>query len=310
MKISVVMATYNGEQYIVQQLDTIRNQTKKIDELIICDDRSSDQTVSIVEDYIHKYGLNGSWSIIVNEENLGYANNFHKATLLATGDLIFFSDQDDLWREDKVEIMTKIMEANSDCQVLSSDYLPYYDGMEESAASKKALKKMPDNGKLEKINLSKKSIYIGALGCCMCVRREFYHNINQYWFDNWAQDDRMWRLSQCADGCYILHSRLIKHRIHANNTSTYGKYHTSERRLKLFHAMQNANEIMSKMLQDNGTKKKLISIMRKHISMMRHRIEMLEKRKVLKVIPLVLYLTYYQEVKSYLVEIYMLLRNK
>ena len=310
MKISVAMATYNGEKYITEQLDTIRNQTRKIDELIICDDRSTDNTVSVVNEYIHKYGLEDSWSICVNEENLGYANNFHKATLLATGELIFFSDQDDLWREDKVDIMTKIMESHTDCQVLSSDYLPYYDGMEESVASKKALKKMPDNGKLEKINLSKKSIYIGALGCCMCVRREFYHNINLYWFDNWAQDDRMWRLSQCADGCYILHSRLIKHRIHANNTSTYGKYHTSEKRLKLFKAMQNANEVMYKMLKDNGAKKKLISSMRKHISMMGHRIEMLEKRKVLKVIPLVLYLPYYQEVKSYLVEIYMLLRNK
>ena len=149
MKISVVMATYNGEQYITEQLDTIRNQTKKIDELIICDDRSSDKTVSIVKDYICKYGLDDRWSICVNEENLGYANNFHKATMLATGDLIFFSDQDDLWREDKVEIMTDIMENHVDCQVLSSDYLPYFDGMEETEASKKALRKMPDNGKLE-----------------------------------------------------------------------------------------------------------------------------------------------------------------
>ena len=304
------MATYNGEQYIAEQLDTIRNQTRKIDELIICDDRSSDQTVSIVKDYIHKYGLTDSWFICVNEENLGYANNFHKATLLANGDLIFFSDQDDLWREDKIEIMAKIMEAHMDCKVLSSDYLPYYDGMEESAASKKALKKMPDNGKLEKINLSKKSIYIGALGCCMCVRRDFYHNINQYWFDNWAQDDRMWRLSQCADGCYILHSNLIKHRIHANNTSTYGKYHTSEKRLKLFRAMQNANKVMRKMLRDNGSGKKLISKMKKHILMMEYRIAMLEKRNVFKAVPLVFCLPYYQEVKSYLVEIYMLFRNK
>jgi len=310
MKISVVMATYNGEKYITEQLDTIRNQTKEIDELIICDDRSSDNTVSVVEEYINKYQLSDKWSICINEKNLGYANNFHKATLLANGDLIFFSDQDDLWREDKIEIMAGIMEEQKDCKVLSTDYLPYFDGIEETEASKKALKKMPDNGKLEKINLSKKSIYIGALGCCMCVRREFYHDINKYWFDNWAQDDRMWRLSQCAEGCYILHSRLIKHRIHPNNTSTYGKYHTSEKRLKLFQAMQNANKVMSKMLKDGGADKKEISIMEKHLSMMRHRMEMLEKRNVLKAVPLILYLSYYQEVKSFLVEIYMVIRKK
>ena len=147
MKISVVMATYNGEKYITEQFDTIRNQTRKIDELIICDDRSTDNTVSIVETYIKEHNLEDAWSIHINEKNLGYANNFHKATLMATGDLIFFSDQDDLWREDKIEIMSSIMKEKEDCQVLCSDYMPYYDGMERTNASKKALKKMPDNGK-------------------------------------------------------------------------------------------------------------------------------------------------------------------
>lgn len=310
MKISVVMATYNGEKYITEQLDTIRNQTRKIDELVVCDDRSKDNTVSVVKAYIKEHNLEDAWAIHVNERNLGYANNFHRATLMATGDLIFFCDQDDLWREDKIEIMTGIMEEKEECQVLCSDYLPYYDGMEETNASKKALKKMPDNGKLEKVSLSKRSIYIGAIGCCMCVRRDFYHQINNYWFDNWAQDDRMWRLSQCADGCYILHSRLIKHRLHANNTSTYGKYHTIEKRVKLFSAMQNANMVMSKMLADNGVNKKIQSIMDKHILMMAHRIEMLKKRNFLKAVPLLAYLPYYQEIKSFLVEIYMVIKNK
>ena len=310
MKISVVMATYNGEKYITEQLDTIRNQTRKIDELVVCDDRSKDNTVSVVKAYIKEHNLEDAWSIHVNERNLGYANNFHKATLMAMGDLIFFSDQDDLWREDKIEIMAGIMEEKEDCQVLCSDYLPYYDGMEETNASKKALKKMPDNGKLEKVYLSKRSIYIGAIGCCMCVRRDFYHQINNYWFDDWAQDDRMWRLSQCVDGCYILHSRLIKHRLHANNTSTYGKYHTTEKRVKLFNAMQNANMVMSKMLSDNGADKKTKSIMDKHILMMAHRIEMLSERKLLKAVPLMVYLPYYQEVKSFLVEMYMVIKGK
>ena len=309
MKISVVMATYNGEKYITEQLDTIRKQTRKIDELIICDDRSKDNTVSVVKAYIAEYNLGDKWSIYLNEKNLGYANNFHKATLMATGELIFFSDQDDLWREDKIEIMSAIMEEKGDCQVLCSDYLPYYDGMEETNASKKALKKMPDTGKLEKVSLSNRSIYIGAIGCCMCVRKDFYHNISSYWFDNWAQDDRMWRLSQCVDGCYVLHSRLIKHRLHTNNTSTYGKYHTIEKRVQLFNNMQNANKVMRKMITDNGSNKKKKSILDKHILMMAHRIEMLKKRNLFKVVPLLMYFPYYQEIKSFLVEIYMVIKR-
>lgn len=310
MKISVVMATYNGEKYIEEQLDTIRNQTRKIDELIICDDKSTDATVRIIQQYIAKYGLEGAWKVFVNEENLGYANNFHKVTLMAEGELIFFSDQDDLWREDKVEIMAEIMENNKKCHVLCSDYIPYYDGMKETKASKKALKKMPNNDWLEKISLSARSIYIGAIGCCMCVRREFYHQMNGYWFDNWAQDDRMWRLSQCLDGCYILHSSLIKHRLHTSNTSTYGKYHTSKRRIKLFESMLNANEVMYTLLKDSASGRKQLQMIKKHISMMKLRIEMLQKRKLWKSLQLVPYLPYYQEVKSFLVELYMVIRHK
>jgi len=76
-------------------------------------------------------------------------------------------------------------------------------------------------------------VYIGAIGCAMCVRRDFYLSIQKYWFDGWAQDDRMWKLSQCANGCVMLHSKLIRHRIHSNNTSTYGKYHSIDKRANL-----------------------------------------------------------------------------
>lgn len=310
MKISVVMATYNGEKYIKEQLDTIRKQTRKIDELVICDDKSTDRTTQIISDYIQQYGLGSEWKVYVNEKNLGYANNFHQAASTAQGEIIFFADQDDLWREDKIEVMMDIMEKYPDCQVLSSDYEPYYDGREETNASKKALKKMPDNNELEKIILSAKSIYIGAIGCCMCVRKEFYHKVNNYWFDNWAQDDRMWRLSQCMDGCYILHSALIKHRLHTNNTSTYGKYHTTEKRVNLFQAMQKANQVMYQVLEEQKAEKQQRTIMKKHISMMKVRIELLQKKNVLKCLKCIPYIPYYQEGKSFFVELYMVLFHK
>ncbi len=309
MKISVVMASYNGEKYLVEQLDTIRNQSVFVDELIICDDCSSDRTVEIAEKYIADNGLDNNWKVVINERNMGYANNFNKATLLATGDLIFFADQDDLWRDDKLQIMINIMEKNHDCMVLCTDYEPFYDGQDVPTASKKTLERMPDNGVLEKITLAPKNIYIGALGCCMCVRRGFYHSLQPYWFDGWAQDDRMWRLSQCADGCYILHANLLKHRIHDNNTSTYGKYHTIPKRLQLFQAMQNANRMMKQMLEDNSADSERISIMKKHIEMMDYRIDLLEKKNLFRSIQLVRYFKYYQEIKSFLVEMYLVLRS-
>ena len=96
MKTSIVMATYNGAEYLYEQLDSIRDQSLKADEVIICDDCSKDNTVAMLKEYVEKNSLGDSWKIIENEENLGYANNFHKALMLAQGDYIFFSDQDDI----------------------------------------------------------------------------------------------------------------------------------------------------------------------------------------------------------------------
>lgn len=77
-KISVAMTTYNGSNYIIKQLDSLKNQSRKIDELIICDDCSTDNTVELVNDYIKSNNLEG-WNIYSNENNLGFINNFKQA---------------------------------------------------------------------------------------------------------------------------------------------------------------------------------------------------------------------------------------
>lgn len=305
VRISVVIATYNGAEFLVEQLDSIRNQTLPPDELIICDDRSKDDTVKIAEAYIKEYNMEKRWHITVNEQNMGYADNFDNVAKQAGGEIIFFSDQDDVWNLEKIEIMTKIMDKHPECKVLCSDYIPWYTGENAPKAPMSVLKRMPDNGVLEEVKLSKKSVYIGALGCCMCVRRDFYSNISSYRFKGWAQDDRMWKMAQCAHGCMILHKNLIKHRIHGHNTSTYGKYHTVERRVKLFTDMLEAENQMLKYLEDNKTDYKEKKLINKHIHMMEKRIRLIRDRKLLESISLIRYLPYYERGKSYLVEIYM-----
>ncbi len=308
-KISVVIASYNGEEFLTEQLDSIRNQTLPPDELIICDDRSTDCTVKIAEEYIKQHKLENSWKVFVNESNLGYADNFDNAAKKASGELVFFSDQDDVWDLDKIEIMAGIMDGHPECKVLCSDYIPWYTGENAPKAPKSVMDRMPDNGALKEVKLKKRSIYIGALGCCMCVRNDFYNAINHYWFVGWAQDDRMWKMAQCAHGCLILHRNLIKHRIHGNNTSTYGKYHTKERRIKLFTQMLEAEKQMIRYLSDNNAEGKETKIIKNHINMMEKRIALIGKRKVLNSISLLGYLPYYERKKSYLVELYMALKK-
>ena len=120
--ISVCIATYNGEKFIEKQLQSILNQTLSVDEVIICDDRSTDNTPNIIEDFIKKNGLEDSWSFSVNENNVGYCLNFYGAISKANGDLIFLCDQDDMWKPDKVQVMCDYLKQHPDTLVLGSRY--------------------------------------------------------------------------------------------------------------------------------------------------------------------------------------------
>ena len=100
-RVSVVMTTYNGQKYLREQMDSLREQTMPIDEVIIMDDCSTDHTPDLVSAYIKEYNLKG-WNLVQNEQNQGWKKNFKSGFDLATGDYIFPCDQDDIWHPDKV----------------------------------------------------------------------------------------------------------------------------------------------------------------------------------------------------------------
>ena len=105
--ISVSLTTYNGSSYITEQIESIMNQTIKVDEIVICDDCSTDETISILYSYSNKYS--NLFKIIQNNKQLGCAKNFEKAIANTSGDFIFIADQDDVWKEDKVEKMIGLL---------------------------------------------------------------------------------------------------------------------------------------------------------------------------------------------------------
>lgn len=121
MKISIALAAYNCEKYICKQLDSIVGQTKLPTEVIIIDDCSSDNTFDLCLQYKKKYS-NINFTVQKNDKNIGYFNNFSKAINMATGDIIFLSDQDDIWELNKIEKMTYAFNNNDKIKLVACNY--------------------------------------------------------------------------------------------------------------------------------------------------------------------------------------------
>lgn len=214
--ISVAMTTYNGSKYIISQLDSIRLQTKMPDEVIICDDCSSDDTYERVSDYIEKYALSG-WRVIKNVENLGYIDNFYQCILKTTGDYIFLSDQDDVWMKDKIETMETILANNTNVHVLSSADIP----INEHGETIKAKSKFTSS--IEKYDFKKtfKSTPCMWKGCTTVFTREVRDFIQKYGFLGNCHDGAVTMFGIFTESYYFLDKPLVQYRVHSNNTAGY-----------------------------------------------------------------------------------------
>ncbi|MBB6123472.1 glycosyltransferase [Sphingobium subterraneum] len=100
-QVSIVMGSYNGARYIERQLNSLVNQTVPPHEILVADDGSTDETMEIVAAIAAKSAV--PIRLWRNPENLGYGENFLQTALKATGDLIAYCDQDDIWRPTKLE---------------------------------------------------------------------------------------------------------------------------------------------------------------------------------------------------------------
>lgn len=109
MKISIAMATYNGGAHLAEQLASFVAQTRRPDELVVCDDGSTDATPQIIRAFAGTAPF--PVRLEINPRNLGFAQNFGRALSLTTGDLVFMSDQDDVWLETKIARMVALAEA-------------------------------------------------------------------------------------------------------------------------------------------------------------------------------------------------------
>lgn len=204
MKISVCMATYNGEKFIKEQIDSILCQLGPNDELVISDDGSTDDTIKIIKSYddsriyVHHH-----------KTDRGYTKNFENALNHATGDIFFLSDQDDVWMIDKVPTLLKYLEESdlvmSDAMVVDENLNVIYPSHFQRANVKKGFW----------INFAK-TRYVGA---CMAFNKKVYDAVlpfppnqklcvHDYWIS---------LLGELYFKTKLIKEPLIKYRRHGKN---------------------------------------------------------------------------------------------
>ena len=103
MRVSVILCTYQGERFLAEQLQSTFAQTWRPDEIIVSDDASTDATIAIAEKMLRSSGI--AYELHANAQNLGFRQNFAQAMQRASGDILFLSDQDDVWHPEKIARM-------------------------------------------------------------------------------------------------------------------------------------------------------------------------------------------------------------
>lgn len=119
LSLSIALASYNGERYIAEQLDSIARQTRLPNELIISDDASSDATLAIARDFARRAPF--PVSVLQNSERAGSTHNFEIAIHACKGDIIFLCDQDDVWYPDKISLIEERFINNPDAGIVFTD---------------------------------------------------------------------------------------------------------------------------------------------------------------------------------------------
>ena len=202
-KVSVLMATYNGEKYILEQLQSILPQLKDGDELIVSDDGSTDKTVEIIK------SINCDKIKVVNGPKQGFVKNFINAFNYSKNDYVFFCDQDDVWLEGKREIM--ISAFTEGINLVKHDAV---------IVDKNLNTIEPSYNLMRGANVSfVKNLWANTFtGCCMAVKREWLNKMlpvpekiyHDWWFG----------LLSCKYKCAkVLNDKLILYRRHDDNVS-------------------------------------------------------------------------------------------
>ena len=202
--ISVCIATYNGERFIKEQLDSILSQLTGDDEIILSDDGSKDRTLDIVNAY-HDHRIH-----VYRNEKHGYVHNFENALKRAKGDYIFLSDQDDIWFPEKVKCCTELL--SNYVMVNHNSILTNGEG--ESLGVDFFSQHHSKGGYWQTLLRNSYS------GCCMAFRRDVLDYALPFPGNVISHDIWLGLIAEKKGSCCFYSQPLIYYRRHGNNASS------------------------------------------------------------------------------------------
>lgn len=240
LKISVAIATYNGEKYIREQLISILEQLDENAEVVISDDGSTDKTIEIIQ------SLNDQRITILhnNSDKKGPTENFENALKRVTGDIVFLADQDDVWLNNKVSVMSKQLERYylvvCDCKVTDQNLNVTHTSFFELINAGPGLMK----------NIIRNTYH----GCAMAFRKEVLEIAVP--FPKHIPMHDMWIgfVAELFFNPHFIKDKLLLHRRHNNNASSASaksKHNFTQKFMFRFNLLRYIPLLIKRKLQHN-----------------------------------------------------------
>ena len=205
LKISIAMATYNGGKYLQEQLNSFLAQARLPNELVITDDCSTDNTLEIIQAFAATAPFEVRWE--QNEKNLGYTGNFNQALMKTTGDLVFLSDQDDVWFPEKLKFIETLARTSPGLLFLNDAQIVNAEGLDAGFT------------KFNQVRSAKRPSQSLVIGCCMGIKRELLDiclsiNTNATAHDTWISN-----IAEYMKKRVVIPVVLQSYRRHSHNVS-------------------------------------------------------------------------------------------
>lgn len=209
-KISIAMAVYNGEKYIREQIDSILCQMEDNDEIVISCDPCSDNTMSIIKSYSEK---DTHVRVVENyEHSKGLVSNFENALKHCTGDIIFYSDQDDVWINGKLQTIYEKFEDPKIAVVIHDAKLvdANLDIISESTFKLRGGARNTIVGNLFRLSY---------IGCCMAFRGDLLPVVLPLVTNKRSHDWWTGCICMCYGKMEVVEQALVLHRMHTSNAT-------------------------------------------------------------------------------------------